>query len=53
MNRIEDLNEYLYFAPGDTNREELLKDFGKHTTGKAGVNINKVADIDVNIFKKR
>ena len=24
----------LYFATGDTKREELLKDFGKHTSGK-------------------
>ena len=41
----------LYFATGDTKREELLKDFGKHTTGKACVYINKVADIDVNVLK--
>ena len=41
----------LYFAPGDTKREEWLKDFGKHTTGKACVYINKVADIDVDILK--
>jgi len=42
----------LYFAPGDTEREELLKDFGKHTTGKACVYINKIADIDVEVLKK-
>ncbi len=41
----------LYFATGDTEREELLKDFGKHTTGKACVYINKVADIDVEVLK--
>jgi len=41
----------LYFATGDTKRGELLKDFGKHTTGKACVYINKVADIDVNVLK--
>ena len=41
----------LYFAPGDKKREELLKSFGKHTTGKACVYINKVADIDVDILK--
>ncbi len=41
----------LYFAPGDTKREELLKDFGKHTIGKACVYINKAADIDVDILK--
>jgi hypothetical protein len=41
----------LYFAPGETKREELLKQFGKHTTGKACVYINKVADIDAAILK--
>lgn len=41
----------LYFATGDEKRAELLKDFGKHTTGKACVYINKVADIDVAILK--
>lgn len=42
----------LYFATGDTEREKLLKKFGKHTSGKACVYINKVADIDVNILKE-
>lgn len=41
----------LYFATGETKREQLLKDFGKHTTGKACVYINKVADIDVEVLK--
>ncbi|MDQ0970867.1 hypothetical protein QFZ31_000745 [Neobacillus niacini] len=41
----------LYFAPGETKREELLEQFGKHTTGKACVYINKVADIDVDVLK--
>ncbi|MCM3575954.1 DUF1801 domain-containing protein [Mesobacillus subterraneus] len=41
----------LYFATGDTEREALLKDFGKHTSGKACVYINKVADIDVEVLK--
>ena len=40
----------LYFAPGETKRDELLKDFGKHTTGKGCVYINKIADIDVNVL---
>ncbi|HEU5138428.1 MAG TPA: DUF1801 domain-containing protein [Bacillales bacterium] len=35
----------------DKNREELLKNFGKHTTGKACVYINKIADIDMNVLK--
>ncbi|MDF2644339.1 MAG: hypothetical protein K0Q73_144 [Paenibacillus sp.] len=41
----------LYFATGDTKREELLKDFGIHTAGKACVYIHKVADIDVEVLK--
>ena len=41
----------LYFATGATKRQELLKDFGKHTSGKACVYINKVADIDVDVLK--
>ncbi|KXH83763.1 DUF1801 domain-containing protein [Sporosarcina sp. HYO08] len=42
----------LYFAPGDLEREELLENFGKHTTGKACVYINKVADINVDVLRK-
>lgn len=41
-----------YFATGDTKREELLKDFGKHKAGKACVYINKVADINVEVLKE-
>ena len=42
----------LYFAPGETKRDELLKEFGKHTTGKACVYINKIADINVDVLRK-
>ncbi|MCT2537691.1 DUF1801 domain-containing protein [Aquibacillus koreensis] len=42
----------LYFATGDKRRDELLKDFGKHTSGKACVYINKVEDININILKR-
>ncbi|MDR4889724.1 DUF1801 domain-containing protein [Fredinandcohnia sp. QZ13] len=42
----------LYFATGDTKREELLEKFGKHTSGKACVYINKIADIDVEVLKQ-
>ena len=42
----------LYFATGDTKREELLKNFGKHTSGKACVYINKVADINEEVLKE-
>lgn len=37
----------LYVASGDPNREKLLNDFGKHTTGKACVYINRVADVKI------
>ena len=42
----------LYFATGDSKREALLKEFGKHKTDKACVYINKVADINVDILKE-
>ncbi|WP_445486936.1 DUF1801 domain-containing protein [Niallia sp. 03133] len=42
----------LYFATGLTNRDELLKEFGKHTTGKACVYINKLDDIHIDVLKK-
>lgn len=42
----------LYFATGDTQREELLQKFGKHTAGKACVYINKIEDIDVEVLKE-
>ncbi|WP_080848847.1 DUF1801 domain-containing protein [Cytobacillus gottheilii] len=42
----------LYFAPGEKKREELLKKFGKHTTGKACVYINKLTDVDREILKE-
>jgi hypothetical protein len=42
----------LYFAPGETKREQLLKELGKHTTGKACMYINKMADIDVEVLKE-
>ncbi|MBY0222247.1 DUF1801 domain-containing protein [Sporosarcina aquimarina] len=41
----------LYFATGDPEREQLLESFGKHTSGKACVYINKVLDIDVEVLK--
>ncbi|MBS4193589.1 DUF1801 domain-containing protein [Lederbergia citri] len=41
----------LYFATGDPRREGLLKDFGKHTSGKACVYINKLADINIEVLQ--
>ncbi|MET3699712.1 uncharacterized protein DUF1801 [Bacillus oleivorans] len=45
-------NFSLYFATGDTKRDELLEKFGKHKSGKACVYINKIADIDVEVLKE-
>lgn len=42
----------LYFAPGETERDELLKKFGKYTTGKACVYINKLDDVDREVLKE-
>ncbi|WP_028611449.1 DUF1801 domain-containing protein [Paenibacillus harenae] len=41
----------LYFATGDPERDALLRHFGKHTSGKGCVYINKVEDIDVEVLK--
>lgn len=41
----------LYFATGDPQREELLRDFGKYTSGKACVYINKLADINIEVLQ--
>ncbi|MCU9611985.1 DUF1801 domain-containing protein [Caldibacillus lycopersici] len=42
----------LYMATGDPEREVFLERLGKHTTGKACVYINKLADIDVEVLKE-
>lgn len=42
----------LYFAPGDEEREALLAKFGKHTSGKACVYINKVDDINIEVLQQ-
>lgn len=42
----------LYFATGDEKREELLKDFGKHKSGKSCVYVNKLEDINVDVLKE-
>ncbi|KKE78985.1 DUF1801 domain-containing protein [Bacilli bacterium] len=45
-------NFSLYFATGDTERDMLLQEFGKHKAGKSCVYINKITDIDVEVLKK-
>ncbi|PIC84797.1 DUF1801 domain-containing protein [Sporosarcina sp. P1] len=42
----------LYVTLENEQREKLLKDFGKHTTGKSCIYINKIADIEIEILKK-
>lgn len=42
----------LYFAQGDSARDELLLKFGKHTSGKACVYILKVDDINIDVLKE-
>ena len=42
----------LYVTTGDTERDELLQQLGKHTAGKACVYINRVSDIDTEVLKK-
>jgi len=42
----------LYFAPGDSRREELLPKLGKYTAGKACVYVNKLDDIDIEVLKR-
>ncbi|WP_227396102.1 DUF1801 domain-containing protein [Jeotgalibacillus aurantiacus] len=42
----------LYFATGDPDRTALLERFGKHTTGKACVYINKLDDVDEDVLKE-
>lgn len=42
----------LYLTLDNEQREKLLKDFGKHTTGKSCIYINKIADIDIDILEK-
>lgn len=42
----------LYFATGDPDRGPLLERFGKHTSGKACVYINKTEDVDLAVMKE-
>jgi hypothetical protein len=42
----------LYLTTNERVRDDLLKELGKHTTGKMCVYVNKVADIDVEVLKE-
>lgn len=46
-------NEFaLYLSQDFEEREELLRQFGKHKTGKACVYVKKLADINEGILKR-
>lgn len=42
----------LYLDYANEERDKMLEDFGKHTTSKACIYVNKLADIDINVLKK-
>lgn len=42
----------LYVTLEENQRDERLKDLGKHSSGKSCVYINKVADIDRDVLRK-
>ncbi|NIK75254.1 hypothetical protein FHS15_000352 [Paenibacillus castaneae] len=42
----------LYFPQCFAQREESLQKFGKHTSGKGCVYINKVSDINIDVLKE-
>ncbi|SDM79390.1 DUF1801 domain-containing protein [Sediminibacillus halophilus] len=42
----------LYMATGDSDREKLLPELGKHKAGKGCIYINKLADINPDVLKK-
>ncbi|MEC1177174.1 DUF1801 domain-containing protein [Metasolibacillus meyeri] len=41
----------LYLSYESEEREKLLESFGKHTTSKACIYVNKLADINTNVLK--
>lgn len=42
----------LYLAPGEQQRDEMLRELGKHTSGASCVYVNKLADIDLDVLKR-
>ncbi|MGI2329398.1 DUF1801 domain-containing protein [Planococcus sp. YIM B11945] len=42
----------LYVTIGDAEREPLLAELGKHSSGKSCVYVNKLEDIDTDVLKK-
>ncbi len=42
----------IYLSSKFDNREELLKEFGKHKTSKACIYVKKIEDINIEVLKK-
>jgi hypothetical protein len=42
----------LYLALGEDDREKLLKQFGKHKTGKGCIYFKKLEDVNVDVLKE-
>lgn len=42
----------LYLTADENSKAELLSKFGRHTTGKSCVYINKVADVNTEVLKE-
>ena len=45
-------NLTLYIMPGFDEYDSLMKDLGKHTTGKSCLYIKKLEDVDTKVLKK-
>lgn len=44
-------NLVLYITPGFTNYDPLMKQLGKHKTGKSCLYIQKLGDVDLDVLK--
>lgn len=42
----------LYISTGFSRREELLRKFGKHTTGKGCIYLKKLSDVNTEVLKE-
>ncbi|WP_299967778.1 DUF1801 domain-containing protein [uncultured Roseobacter sp.] len=42
----------VYILPGYTDFSAILKDLGKHKTGKSCVYINKLEDVDLDVLRR-
>lgn len=45
-------NLVLYIMPGFGNYDQLMKQLGKHKTGKSCLYVNKLADIDLDVLEQ-